>query len=137
MKPKAIIVDIDGTLAHNTGRGWYDFDQVHTDRADEIIREICHRYKNDHTILIVTGRDEVCRDMTDKWLKDNDIPFDELHMRPLKDKRKDTIVKAEIFNREIRYVYDVKFVLDDLIPVVAMWRELGLKCLQVEPGLPE
>ena len=40
MKQKAIIVDIDGTLAHMTGRSPYDYTQVHTDVVDPIISEI-------------------------------------------------------------------------------------------------
>lgn len=133
-KTKAVIVDVDGTLAHNTGRGWYDYDQVHTDRVDEKIRELVKRYSHDHTVLIVTGRDESCRDLTAEWLHQQEIPYDELHMRPKNSKKPDTEVKQKIYEQEIKYVYDVEFVLDDLIPVVAMWRSLGLKCLQVEPG---
>lgn len=37
-KPDAIIVDIDGTLAHSSGkRGWYDYDKVIGDDLDEIV----------------------------------------------------------------------------------------------------
>lgn len=48
--------------------------------------------------------------------------------------RKDVVIKRELFDRYIRDNYQVLFVLDDRNQVVDMWRELGLKCLQVAPG---
>lgn len=55
-------------------------------------------------------------------------------MRPEGDKRKDSIVKAELFDKHIKDNYAVDFVLDDRNQVVKMWRDMGLKCLQVAPG---
>ena len=43
-------------------------------------------------------------------------------------------MKREIFERCIRDLYDIEFVLDDRNQVVEMWRSLGLKCLQVQEG---
>ncbi len=45
--------------------------------------------------------------------------------------RKDTIVKEEIFWRDIADNYNVQFVIDDRPSVARMWRELGLKVFQV------
>ena len=71
---------------------------------------------------------------TIKWLNDNGIKFDDLYMRFTNDLRKDSIVKQEIYEMCIKDKYNVLFVLDDRDQVVNMWREQGLKCLQVAEG---
>ncbi|SHY52977.1 phosphatase domain-containing protein [Mycobacteroides abscessus] len=145
--PEAIIVDIDGTVAHMAGRSPYDYTQVHTDTVDEHVRWLVNTIAGaDNTpegpphVLFVSGRDDECREATDKWLVDNCIYRDELHMRPTgaKDangnKLPDYRVKYDLFNQHIRGKYNVRFVLDDRDQVVNLWRALGLKCLQVQPG---
>jgi phosphoserine phosphatase len=47
--------------------------------------------------------------------------------------RKDSIVKYEIL-QEIVKEYFIPFVFDDRDQVVRMWREAGLRCLQVASG---
>ncbi len=71
---------------------------------------------------------------TMKWLNDNGIKFDDLYMRFTNDSRIDSIVKQEIYEMCIKDKYNVLFVLDDRDQVVNMWREQGLKCLQVAEG---
>ena len=134
-KPKAIIVDLDGTLAHMSGRSPFEWHRVGEDSCDETVAEIV-RLHNDagYKILIVSGRDSVCKDISEKWLDDNNIPNDFIFMRPEGDSRKDSIIKLELFNNYIRGNWNVKFVLDDRRQVVDVWRELGLKCLQVAEG---
>jgi len=51
-----------------------------------------------------------------------------------KDYRDDRIIKEEIYREKIAPVYNALFVLDDRDRVVAMWRDLGLTCLQVANG---
>jgi hypothetical protein len=130
----AIIVDIDGTLAHSTHRSMYEWDKVGEDRKDLVISEIVDKYLQDYFILIVSGRDGACKDITEKWLRNNKIFYNELYMRPIGDNRKDTIVKEEIYNNYIKGKYNIKFVLDDRNCVVEKWRDLGLRCLQVADG---
>lgn len=142
--PPAIIVDIDGTLAHNTGRSPYDYTKVSEDVIDEIIRGLVDDWSYaslyQGKVLIVSGRDHTCREETQQWLKDNGITYERLLMRDaaLSDnhgnKLPDYIVKYTLFNEHIRGKYNVQFVLDDRDQVVDMWRKLGLKCLQVAPG---
>jgi len=55
-------------------------------------------------------------------------------MRAAGDMRKDAIVKAEIFDREIRHRWDVTAVFDDRQQVVRMWRSLGLTVFAVAEG---
>ncbi|QGH75818.1 polynucleotide kinase [Gordonia phage Syleon] len=143
----AIIVDIDGTLAHmrevnGTVRSPYDYSRVHEDAADPTIVSIVYDYKNalNGTVIVCSGRDDDCRDVTEQWLKSHNIPFDMLLMRPEDardangNKLPDWIVKYNLFNEHIRGQYAIDYVLDDRNQVVNMWRALGLKCLQVQPG---
>ena len=139
-KPKAFLVDIDGTLAHMKDRSPYDWKRVIEDDVDEVISEVVFRlgesFKTWDTlhVIVMSGRDASCRDETLEWLYFHEIPFDYLLMRPEKDMRSDNIVKAELFDTYVRDNFDVKFVLDDRQQVVDMWRAMGLTCLQVAPG---
>lgn len=134
--PDAIIVDIDGTLAHipEGGRSPYDGTRVHEDLVDEVVSEMVDTYKHTHYVLITSGRDSKYRGVTEEWLEAKDIHFDKLFMRVEGDQRNDAIVKNELYEQHIRGKYNVRFVLDDRNRVVDMWRAKGLKTLQVEPG---
>jgi len=138
---KAIIVDIDGTIAThydedgNQLREHHDYEQVGIDLPVPEIIQIVQMYESrGYHIIIVSGRMDHCREKTIKWLIDNEVEFDELFMRKFKDFRPDDIVKREIFEDKILFDYDVEFVLDDRDRVVKMWRDLGLKVLQVAEG---
>lgn len=140
--PEAIIVDIDGTVAHMAGRSPYDYTQVHTDTVDQHVRWLVNEIQEDDRVLVlfVSGRDDSCREETAKWLADSGISYHQLHMRPTgaKDERgnklPDYLVKYDLFNANIRDKYNVRFVLDDRDQVVNLWRAMGLKTLQVQPG---
>jgi hypothetical protein len=131
----AILVDIDGTLARMNGRGPYDWEKVGTDLLNRTIAEIVTKYKNSNTkVIIVSGRDEKCREITKNWLHENYVGYDFLFMRPEGNNEEDSIIKRRIYENEIKDKYNVLFVLDDRDRVVAMWRSLGLTCLQVDYG---
>lgn len=133
--PSAIIVDIDGTLAHMTGRSPYEWHRVNEDALDEVVAGLVrNEIRNGRKIIIVSGRDGGCRDVTEAWLKAKGVHYDALFMRGAGDMRKDSIVKREIFDAHIRNQYNVLYVLDDRNQVVDEWRRMGLKCLQVAPG---
>lgn len=138
-KPKAFLVDIDGTLAHMTNRSPYDWKRVGEDEVDTVISQIVDSLRfsegnNYDATIIMSGRDESCRAETESWLEIHDIMYDRLFMRAAGDMRPDNIIKAELFDANVRDNYDVQFVLDDRDQVVDMWRRMGLTCLQVAPG---
>lgn len=136
-KPEAILVDLDGTLAHMSGRSPYDWSRVGEDAVDKAVIELLFDIRAgdfDTKIIILSGRDSVCRPETETWLEEQRIGYDDLFMRPEGDMRKDSIVKRELFDIHIRDSYEIRFVLDDRDQVVQMWRDLGLKCFQVAEG---
>lgn len=135
-RPSAIMVDIDGTVALLNGRSPYDPTKYHTDSPYEATVTLVQQlHKAGDKIVFCSGRDSIYRDETVAWI-DKNIGIDdyELFMRPYPDKRKDWIVKQELFDANIRDRYNVRFVLDDRNQVVDMWRRIGLPCFQVNPG---
>lgn len=134
MKIKTILVDIDGTLAKNVGRGFHDYDKVFEDEIHEeivlLVKALSHRWR----IILVSGRPDSCMELTKQWLEKYRIPFWGIYMRKTGDFRPDFIIKKELYDEFIEPNYKVMFVLDDRNQVVKMWREIGLKCLQVADG---
>lgn len=133
---KTIIVDIDGTLALKGDRDPFDWQSVGNDQVNTPIKWLVQSFVRSHIkIILFSGRDESCRELTEHWLGGHGIPYDELYMRPAGDHRKDTIVKREMYDKHIAGIHEVVFVLDDRDQVVKMWREeLGITCLQVAYG---
>ena len=131
---QAVIIDIDGTLAHGTGRDPYDYTRVNEDQPDPYIRELTNILHEEFFIIIVSGREDYCLEDTKRWLEGHEILCDAIFMRATKDFRRDTEVKQEIYEHKIRPHYTVFLVLDDRNSVVNMWRDIGLKCLQVQAG---
>jgi predicted kinase len=133
--PKAVMVDVDGTVALMAGRSPYDETRVHEDRPNQQVIDIVQELAATHRIVFCSGRTDACREATEKWLAGNVFAsYDALHMRKVGDMRKDSVVKREIFDEHIRGRYDVVAVLDDRNQVVEMWRSLGLTVLQVADG---
>lgn len=134
--PKAIICDLDGTLALMDDRNPFDASHADKDRLNESVASTLRLFsKNDYQILLVSGREDRFKEPTVKFLEDHDITYDRLLMRKSKDFRKDSIVKREIYEAVIKGKYYVEFILDDRDQVVDMWRqELGLSCFQVNYG---
>jgi predicted kinase len=140
--PPAIVVDLDGTVALHNGRNPFDHTKLMQDIPNRVVLDLIEARAWQHQmilgskvhILITSGRDSVARDGTEAWLCLHGIKYDQLWMRPEGDKRKDTVVKEEIYRREIEGKYNVLCVFDDRNSVVEFWRSLGLICLQVADG---
>lgn len=135
-KRRCVIFDIDGTLAHMTGRNPYDYNRVMEDEPDALLVAVADSLKEVYgkdylDIIIVSGRNEDCRELTERWLDENMVPYTHLYMRKQDDKRDDTIVKEEIYRTYIEPEYAVLGVFDDRPKVCRMWRRIGLKVAQV------
>jgi len=136
-KQSAWIVDIDGTLAHMNGRSPYteNSSEYLTDTVDETVADLVFTLHDQaYAIILLSGRGEQHRLVTEAWLGKAGVAYDRLFMRPEGDHRKDYIVKAELFDKYVRHNYNVVGVLDDRDQCVRLWRSIGLKCLQVDFG---
>lgn len=131
----AIIVDLDGTLAHRGDRrGPYDWDKVGSDEVDVPVRTLVNEMGKTHRVIVMSGREDICRGDTLRWLRDNEVEWHHLFMRAAGDRRADTVVKAELFDRYVRDSFNVIFAVDDRNAVVAGWRAMGIKTLQAQEG---
>jgi hypothetical protein len=150
--PKAIMCDLDGTLAIIGDRSPYD-----ASRCDEVdipneavIACVKAMYARGYEIVFMSGRDSKYREQTrvfierhcyeyvdadfpDQGVKRVIIPY-ELHMRSEGDTRNDAIVKRELYEANVLGKFNVEFVLDDRNRVVDEWRRMGIPCFQVNPG---
>lgn len=135
---KAVLVDMDGTLALMGDRSPFD---DHLAGADAVNAPVMTTVKAllaadpDLRLVVVSGRDAGrSYDVTLDWLGRHGLTPDLLLLRPAKDFRKDAVVKRDLFDVHVSGVFDVLCVFDDRQQVVDMWRGLGLTVFQVAPG---
>ena len=135
--PGAWIFDIDGTLALNEGhRSPYDYSLVEGDVPNVPVIDLANELTWDRpsSLIIVSGRDDACRDATVRWLKRYFVAYAAIFMREAGDRRDDAIVKLEILRDKIAPRWRVYGVFDDRNRVIRMWRDVGLLCCQVNYG---
>jgi T4 RnlA family RNA ligase len=129
--PNCYLVDIDGTLAINHTRSPFDWHRVDEDALNLAVAMMVEKLGRDSNIILLSGRSNVCYDLTVAWLKKHNINYQNLLMRPANDSRADDILKAELYNLHIRNHYNVLGIVDDRPKVCRMWRNLGLSVFQV------
>jgi len=142
------IFDIDGTLADCTHRlhhiignnkDWNAFDaEGQKDTPIKPVIEICNAlYDLGWDIILLTGRNERVRQCTEHWLKTYGVQYDQMLMRPLKDRREDTIVKLEVLNEYIAKGFPqtpIQSIFEDRQRLVDMFRAEGYHVCQVAKG---
>lgn len=140
-----VVVDIDGTIAKVGDRLKYlqqakkDWDSFyeHCDEDEpitDIIDVVQALYWDDYKIVFCTGRRESVRFKTVVWIQKNCFSKFDLLMRPDGDHRHDTEVKPELLANAGVSPKEVLCILEDRDSMVAKWRELGYRCLQVAEG---
>jgi hydroxymethylpyrimidine pyrophosphatase-like HAD family hydrolase len=143
-KRKAIIVDLDGTLAndlwrrhayHHPNKDWDEinamckYDQPFL-WCKEIVKAMAAQ---NYHIIFLTARNCSARVNTEAWINLNvDINSYSLIMREENDRREDWVTKEDLFKRMVLPEYDVLFCLEDKQTVTDMWRRIGLTCLQCD-----
>ena len=133
--PECVLVDMDGTLAVPIGRSPFDTGKSLRDPLNNPVGRLVNYLPNTVLVFIVTGREEKYKGVRERWLAENKIRYDALHMRTDNDKRPDTEVKKEIFNGMFSGKYNILFVLEDRSRIVKMYRrDLGLTVFQVGEG---
>ena len=142
---KTYIFDIDNTIAnnehrihhlHETPKNWNAWNaKYHLDTPHwEIVEIIDMAIEKGIKIVLCTGRDAAYRKETIAWFEEHDIGYDALYMRPEGERKEDSEVKRDLLKQIRADGYDPVMVFEDRDRVVDMWREEGLRCLQVAPG---
>lgn len=134
--PKAVICDLDGTLSLLNGRDPYDASSADEDLLNVPVARVLQMAKaQGYKVILLSGREQLYREPTERFLSKYQIAYDLLLMRTTNDYRKDNIIKKELFQQEIAGKYFIEFLLDDRNQVVDMWRkDLQLPCFQVNYG---
>lgn len=139
---KLVLFDIDGTLSDIDIRrkildkdphNWKEFfDKMGDDIPNKAVVELYQIIWSNpqYKCVILTGRPDNYRKLTEQWLIWNDIPFDRLIMRDKNDQRADHIIKEQILKTLQSENNEIAFVIDDRQSVVDMWRRNGICCLQ-------
>jgi hypothetical protein len=160
MNKTNIICDIDGTIAGLTHRlkyvrnlhddpnwksdwsAFHKFCVLDTPKQDviEIVRRV-EVQQSEQRVYFLSGRNSTVREETVEWLLQHvptcaswdDADFDKyLHMRRKKDRRPDTVLKAEMVAKLGLTPENTLCVFDDRQCVVDMWRDLGFLVMQVD-----
>jgi predicted secreted acid phosphatase len=149
-KPKAIIIDIDGTVAdaHHRlhliekklpdGDAFYDLMVDYTPLVDnyEKIKQFIASHPDELAYIFVTGRRDTHKIITIEWLKKHGFIHPTLLlMREDGDHRPDTEVKQEIFKTVIEPFYDVVMAFDDRPRILRMWESLGIPTTDMGDGV--
>jgi hypothetical protein len=131
---KAVIIDIDGTIAKHVNRDVYDYSRVLEDVPKKTIINWIRANVDDETVLIfLTGRDDICETDTIAWLgkhilfnfKSNDWI---LLMRRTGDFTKSFECKKELYMTKVEPYYNIQFAIDDMDKNTNMWKnDCGLK----------
>jgi hypothetical protein len=132
-KPKAIIVDLDNTLALIGERDPYDGHLCATDQVCQAT-ELMIRGVFGNTgaaVILLTGRNEFARSATERWLYDEFIPYTDLIMRDPSDWRPSDVYKLDMLDTRILPTFEVVFALDDDPKVVRAFRDRGIVCWHV------
>lgn len=154
-KPKAVIVDLDGTTAHRVilkdpkirMRSYYSYKDVYKDEPDPLTKAIVHGLLEvGIEPVFLSGRkshdtedgEEIdVRKLTINYIERKlGIMSPTLYMRdPVKDvdfkgnDLKDDIVKHRILHEEVAPEWCVIGALDDRARVSAVWEDVGIKCI--------
>lgn len=148
---KFILCDIDGTIADIKHRlhfvnnedgtpkkkkdwkgffGTMDRDEI----RQEVVDYLNERSDPDINLVFVTARPDDYRDVTEEWMEEQGLGGYPVIMRRSGDKRPDTEVKQEMYDKYFKH-YDVVEVIDDRPSVIRMWRSNGLNVKDVGGGV--
>ena len=143
-KEKALIFDLDGTIADNRHRIVYRHDgRLNWDilldptliRKDTLmapnIPELLRHVKKNFKVVLLTGRVHKQKAETLRWLENYNIPYDRLIMRSADE----TYIKDAVFKekrtRELLAQYDIVLALDDMSRTLEMYEKLDIATYKI------
>lgn len=148
---KTVIVDIDGTVMNNEHRqgyldrhpkNWIQWEKnMHKDTAyEDIVWLVKVLAQAGCKIVFITGRNarpevvETTKRQLDEVAGLKGF-YDRLYMKDADDHTPDNVAKVQLFKQMQADGFEGPYLaIDDRDRVVKMWRELGVRCLQVKDG---
>lgn len=148
-----VVIDLDGTLCNVEHRLHKLERKSKLDRPDwdafniacsldepyyDVLNLIHTLYKAGDRVILLTGRDERYRRVTEMWLQYHGLGgrYLQLLMRPKGNIGSDADVKPLVLARFLKESeWDgIDFILEDRYKMVEKWRDLGYDCWQVRQG---
>jgi hypothetical protein len=139
-----VLTDLDHVVCDASWRdhmiGTLSWDEYHAageaDEPNAAVVAILHAFRVHHlaTVVGITARPEKWRIASLRWMLDNNVPMDELLMRPDLDHRPSPVVKVDLIQNRFPVLDEIAFVLEDREDVCAAYRAMGLTVLQVHAG---
>lgn len=137
-----VVFDLDGTIANIDHRRHFveklpkDWDKFFDMCSEDVpvthVIRMMHMFASaGYRIEIWSGRSDVVRGQTVKWLQQNGVPYNALLMRTDGDYTPDVTLKSTWLSLQMEYP---EYVFDDRDIVVDMWRRRGIPCYQVAKG---
>ena len=141
MIKNTVILDLDGTLAdgrhrlhllpkkdYNLTESWTEFNLAAIDDTPftDNITLGNTLYDAGYIVIVLTGRSDIAREITEDWLEKHGVKYHSLIMRSQSDNRKDTQIKEE-YLRKIG-VERILCAFDDLPHVAYHFRAMGITC---------
>jgi hypothetical protein len=148
-KPRAVIFDVDSTLSSAKYRSYLldqpvkDWSRFHGSMVlDAPIPHTVNRLRRLHDqgnkIIVLTMRPERYRAVTERWLDNHDIPYDEAWFRPAGNYTPGVSMKRQIYEQNIKDRFEVIDAYDDRKDMTDMWQAAGIPEAHhvVDPGIP-
>ena len=141
-KTDAIIFDMDGTLVNVSVlvqkymKGKYrNFDRFHRDSLwapphVEVLQMAHDAAENGLPIIITTARKEIYREVTQAWLDEHGVQYENIFMRASDDNRPDVQAKTDILE-EINKYYNIVHAVDDRREVIDLWKSNNIYTTEV------
>lgn len=140
-RQRAVIVDMDGTLCDVTAvvhlqaepDGFTAFHHACAECPPHraVVEWCVEHHGRGHAILVLTGRDDWSRELTEQWLSEHlPIPIAGLHMRGDGDFRSNVAIKREIHS-QLAQMFDIRAAIDDDPEIVGLWQEVGIPVAMV------
>jgi phosphatidate phosphatase APP1 len=146
-KKYCIIWDIDNTIADTKDRVHFitnkprDWDAFFAASVNDEPIEAVNLFYNAINLtvpsiynFIVTGRPEKIRDITEEWLKNNEIFHDGLFMRQEGDFRSGAEVKKDVLDQFREDGFEVLFAVEDEKNICKMFRDNDVFVFQTNEG---
>lgn len=140
-----VIFDVDGTLCDISGRkhlvadksnkAWKEFfARIPEDKPrEEVVSKLKEYWDKGYNVWLLSGRPEDYKKQTIEWMQKYEIPYTSLIMRRSGDKRPDTEVKKELFEKHFSGM-EIEKIYDDRPVVVRQWVEMLGKDKVVDVG---
>lgn len=140
MKPKAVIVDIDGTLFEEVPNWTQETDLDWVEKTLNMPElkvgiELAKAFKNSgFKLVFLTARGQTCKKNTWIKLKEAGIAdmVDSMWHRPIKWNGLAPVEYKRLMMKRIMNKYDVMFAMDDSDKNLAMFKSLGIKTIDAK-----